>query len=146
MGSLRDNDFADSPSMVLPPPNIHSFYASAHSHCIPHYQHLKPATDPPTGPPALVGPSRKRSIESPDETSELSCPKLPKTSPEAANHDIKCSGHPQGEADAVLGGQVEGKANQDVEMTGGDTANAQSCTAENGSGVSAAQGRSTTQP
>lgn len=90
----------------------------------------------------MVGPSRKRSIDSPNETSALSCPKLPKTSPEAVNHDIKGSGHPWGEADAGLGGQVEGKADQDVEMTGGDTPNAQSFTAEDGSGVPAAQGLS----
>ncbi|KAL8725652.1 MAG: hypothetical protein Q9166_007229 [cf. Caloplaca sp. 2 TL-2023] len=70
MGSLRFSDFGDSPSMLLPPPNIHSFYASAHSHYIPHYHHLKPImqSNHPQ-PPAESGPLRKRpDDESPDRS------------------------------------------------------------------------------
>ncbi|KAI4108934.1 MAG: hypothetical protein LQ339_002053 [Xanthoria mediterranea] len=139
MGSLRDNDFANSPSMVLPPPNIHSFYASTHSHCIPYYQYRKPVAHPPTAPPALGGPSRKRSRESLDEAPALSGPKLPRTCPEAANHDTKGPGHPRGEADAMLEGQAEGKADQDVEMSGRETLDAPSFTAEDDSGDPVAQ-------
>ena len=47
-----------------------------------------------------------------------------------------------GEADAMLEGQAEWKADQDVEMAGGETLDAASFTAEDGSGDPVAQGSS----
>ncbi len=47
-----------------------------------------------------------------------------------------------GEADAMLEGQAEGKADQDVEMASGETLDAPSFTAEDGSGDPVAQGSS----
>ncbi|KAL8861866.1 MAG: hypothetical protein Q9178_001735 [Gyalolechia marmorata] len=145
MGSLRVREFADSPSMVLPPPNIHSFYASAHSHCIPYYQHLKPATHSLTGQQALVGSSKKRSRQSPEDDSALSRVKLPKPSPEAAQPDSKDSSHPTAGAAAMVGGQAEetvSEADRDMEMTDGDILNAHSSTTEIDSNISAMQGSS----
>ncbi|KAL8918415.1 MAG: hypothetical protein Q9172_005428 [Xanthocarpia lactea] len=145
MGSLGVREFADSPSMVLPPPNVHSFYASAHSHCIPYYQHLKPATHSLTGQQALVGSSKKRSRQSPEDDSTLSRVKLPKTSPEPARPDSKDSPHPTAGAAAMVGGQAEetvSEVDRDMEMTGGDILNAQSSAAEIDSNISATQGSS----
>ncbi|KAL8807880.1 MAG: hypothetical protein Q9200_004493 [Gallowayella weberi] len=79
MGSLRFSDFADSPTILLPPPNIHSFYASAHSHCIPHHQPVTQSTSPPppAEPSASVASSRKRSREG--DSADAAAPSNPKT-------------------------------------------------------------------
>lgn len=51
-----------------------------------------------------------------------------------------------GEADAMLEGQAEGKADQDVEMAGGEILDAPSFTAEDGSGDPVVQGSSSNNP
>ncbi|KAL8894634.1 MAG: hypothetical protein Q9192_004168 [Flavoplaca navasiana] len=139
MGSLHDTEFADSPSMVLPPPNVHSFYASAHSHCIPHYQATKPSTHSSSRPRTLLEPSTKRSRESLENESVVSRSKVPKTSPQFPDDDMKALGHAAGGADGMVGGQAKETADQDVEMSCGDTV---SSNIQNGTGDSQVEGLS----
>ena len=139
MGSLRDGEFANSPSMVLPPPNIHSFYASAHSHCIPHYKATEPSTHSSSRPRTLVEPSPKRSRESLENESVVSRSKVPKTSPKLPGDDMKALGHAAGGADGMVGGQAEETADRDVEMSCGDTA---SLDVQDGTGNSQVEGLS----
>ncbi|KAL8800231.1 MAG: hypothetical protein Q9182_005314 [Xanthomendoza sp. 2 TL-2023] len=88
MGSLRFSEYTDSPTMLLPPPNIHSFYASAHSHCIPHHQPVTQSTSqlPPTQSSASLPSSRKRSREgdAADAAAAHSNPKSLRTSSASA--------------------------------------------------------------
>ncbi|KAL8979541.1 MAG: hypothetical protein Q9205_005151 [Flavoplaca limonia] len=139
MGSLRDGEFANSPSMVLPPPNIHSFYASAHSHCIPHYQATEPLTHSSSRPKTLVKPSTKRSRESLENEPVVSRSKVPKTSPQLPDDEMKALGHAAGGADGMVGGQAEKSADRDVEMSCGDTA---SLNVQDGAGDSQVEGLS----
>ncbi|KAL8947261.1 MAG: hypothetical protein Q9222_006438 [Ikaeria aurantiellina] len=46
MGSLRFSEYAESPALVVPPPSVHSFYPSAWSHSVPHFQQPKPVLNP----------------------------------------------------------------------------------------------------
>ncbi|KAL8689409.1 MAG: hypothetical protein Q9224_004646 [Gallowayella concinna] len=89
MGSLRFSDFADSSTILLPPPNIHSFYASAHSHCIPHHQPVTQSTSrpPPAESSTPVLSSRKRSHDgdSADDVAR-SNPKTLRTSSGSTRH------------------------------------------------------------
>ena len=142
MGSLRDTAFADSPSMVLPPPNIHSFYASAHSHCIPHYQATEPSTHSSSRPKTLVNPSKKRSHESLEDESAISQAKVPKTSPELPGSDIKTLGHAAEVAGGIVRGQAEETVDRDVEMSGSDATNMGLSNVQAASGDSLAQGLS----
>lgn len=139
MGSLRDTEFADSPSMVLPPVNVHSFYASAHSHCIPHYQATVPSTHSSSRPRPLVKPSTKRSHESLENETAVARSKVPKTSPKPPGDDMKALGHAAGGVDGMVGGQAEETADRDVEMSCGDTV---SSNVQDGTGHSHVEGLS----
>ncbi|KAL8768233.1 MAG: hypothetical protein Q9209_005463 [Squamulea sp. 1 TL-2023] len=145
MSSLRFSDTAESPNLVLqPPPNVHSYYASAHSHYIPHHQHFKTVTQSTTASQALAGPSRKRSRDEDfDDTAPLQS-KLPRTSGNAL-----CE---HGALENLVGGSetsVEGRGRADetvhepdldVEMTDDSTTNTLSSNAHNDIRASVTQG------
>ncbi|KAL8996238.1 MAG: hypothetical protein Q9169_004216 [Polycauliona sp. 2 TL-2023] len=120
MTSLRTNDFADSPAMVLPPPNIHSFYASAHSHCIPHYQHLEPGNHSAARQQAAPGPSRKRSREGMESEVAVEQVKVQKILPEGGEGEGKGLSQEIGGAGDVVGASVKDEVCEDVQMAGAD--------------------------
>ncbi|KAL9033925.1 MAG: hypothetical protein Q9180_005690 [Flavoplaca navasiana] len=122
MGSLRDTEFADSPSMVLPPPNA-----------------TVPSTHSSSRPRTLVEPSTKRSRESLENEAVVSRAKVPKTSPQLPDDDMKALGHAAGGADGMVGGQAEETADRDVEMSCGDTA---SLNVQDGAGDTQVEGLS----
>ncbi|KAL8784035.1 MAG: hypothetical protein Q9213_004224 [Squamulea squamosa] len=146
MGSLRFSDDTDSPSIVLqPPPNIHSYYASAHSHYIPHHhQHSKAATQSTTASHAPAGPSRKRSREeNSDDTTPIHF-KLPRTA-EHAQCEYGTLGSLTGGSEATVEGQVHSEEtvhepDLDVEMTDDGATNTLSSTPDDGIGMSVTQG------
>lgn len=89
MGSLRFSDYADSPTIFLPPQH-YSFLPSSYSHFVQHHQPIKqvmqsePVISPSNGPggggpPASARPSRKRSRdESSDDNAVVPEAKMPR--------------------------------------------------------------------